>query len=56
MDGIAKFKGEVFKQSTAKNLNIYITFLNINCKIPIHIYADKVSKTLKWRDLTGPEK
>jgi len=33
-----------------------INMLNINCKIPFHIYADKESKTLKWRDLIGPEK
>ena len=47
MDGIAK---------TTKNLDQYITFLNINCKIPFHTFVDKETKHLKWRDLTDSEK
>ena len=56
MDGIEKLKTKEFKQSTVKNLNTYITYLNINCKICFHMYVDKDSNVLKWRDLTGPEK
>jgi len=47
MDGIAK---------TTTNLDQYITFLNVNCKIPFHTFVDKETKHLKWRDLTGSEK
>ena len=47
MDGIAK---------TTKNLDQYITFLNVNCKIPFHTFVDKETKHLKWRDLTDSEK
>ena len=56
MDGIEKLRSTEFKQTTAKNLNTYITYLNANCKICFHMYMDKESKNLKWRDLTGPEK
>lgn len=56
MDGIEKFRESEFKQTKAKNLDQYITFLNVNCKISFHMYVDKESKHLKWRDLTGPEK
>ena len=56
MDGIEKLKNKKFKQSTAKNLNTYITYLNINCKISFYVYTDKESNALKWRDLTGSEK
>ena len=56
MDGIEKLRSKEFKQSTVKQLNIYITYLNMNCKISFHMYVDKESNTLKWRDLTGPEK
>ena len=45
-------------KNSKSNLNIdkYITFLKEKCKISFHIYHDKESKELKWRDLTGPEK
>ena len=56
MDGIEKIRESEFKQTKAKNLDQYITFLNVNCKIPFYMYVDKESKHLKWRDLTGPEK
>ena len=56
LDGIEKFRSNEFKPSTFENINRYIIFLNVNCKIPFHMYADKDSKILKWRDLTGPEK
>ena len=56
MDGIEKFRSQEFKSTTAKNVNRYITYLNVNCKISFHMYVDQVSKNLKWRDLTGPEK
>ena len=45
-----------FNQTAANHLNTYITFLNDSCKISFRMYTDKESKTLKWRDLTGPEK
>ena len=56
MDELENFRGAEFKQAKAKNLDQYITFLNTSCKISFHMYADKESKQLKWRDLTGPEK
>ena len=55
MDGIEKLKKNEFNQTTAKHLNTYITYLNDCCKIPFHMYMDQESRTLKWRDLTGPE-
>lgn len=51
MDRIEKLRKKEFK-----HLNTYITYLNINCKICFHMYVDKESNVLKWRDLTGPEK
>ena len=56
IDGIEKLRTKEFKQSTVKNLNTYITYLNVNCKISFHMYVDKESNALKWRDLTEPEK
>ena len=56
MDGIEKFRSQEFKPTTAQNVNRYITYLNVNCKISFHMYVDQDSKNLKWRDLTGPEK
>ena len=49
LDGIEKRKQNTY-------LDQYIKFLNDECKISFHVYTDKESKTLKWRDLTGPEK
>ena len=56
MDAIEKCRSTESKQATSKNLDKYITYLNENCKICFHMYVDKESKNLKWRDLTGPEK
>ena len=56
IDGIEKFRSQEFKQTTAQNVNRYITYLNVNCKISFHMYVDQDSKNLKWRDLAGPEK
>ena len=53
---IKKFRSQEFKQTTAQNVNRYITYLNVNCKISFHVYVDQDSKNLKWQDLTGPEK
>ena len=39
-----------------KNTDVYVKFLNEECKIHFAFYTDKQSKELKWRDLTGPEK
>ena len=49
MDGIEKLWTMEFKQSIVKHLNIYITYLNVNCKISFHMYVDKESNVLKWR-------
>jgi len=35
---------------------VYQNFLNDVCKIRFRFYTDKETKTMKWRDLTGPEK
>ena len=43
------------KDKSNLNIDKYITYLNEQCKISFHMYSDKVSKELKWRDLTGPE-
>ena len=56
MDGIEKIRESEFKQTKAKNLDQYITFLNVNCRIPFYMYVDKESKYLKWRYFTSPEK
>ena len=40
----------------ATNIQEYEKFLLATCKIPFHFYVCKDSKSLKWRDLTGPEK
>jgi len=37
-------------------LDRYTKFLNEQCKVSFHMYTDKETKKLKWRDLTGPEK
>ena len=34
----------------------YEKYLNEVCKVSFHFYNDRDSKTLKWQDLTGPEK
>ena len=31
-------------------------FINDTCKISFEFFIDKETKTLKWRDLMGPEK
>ena len=56
MDGIEKLKNNEFNQSATQQLDTYITYLNESCKIPFHMYTDKDSRILKWRDLTDPEK
>ena len=38
-----------------KYIKVYEQFLNDKCKIRFHWSTDKISKSLKWRDLTGPE-
>lgn len=38
-----------------KYINVYEQFLNEKCKVRFHWTIDKTSKSLKWRDLTGPE-
>lgn len=50
LDGIDKCKLH------ATHVAKYEHFLQESCKISFHMYVDKDSKSLKWRDLTGPEK
>ena len=56
LDGIEKGKLQSLNQDTATHLAKYEKFLNDDCKINFHMYIEKESKCLKWRDLTGPEK
>ena len=56
LDGIEKNKLQSFSKNNAVNVAKYEDFLNDTCKISFHMYLDKDSKVLKWRDLTGPEK
>ena len=56
LDGIEKSKLQSFNRSVAVNVSNYEKFLNETCKVSFHMYVDKDSKALKWRDLTGPEK
>ena len=55
LDGIEKVQTN-FDRSKAAHVAKYEKFLNEQCKISFHMYVDKVSKSLKWRDLLGPEK
>ena len=43
-------------RSISKHVDVYVNFLNDNCKIRFRWYVDKETKNIKWRDLTGPEK
>lgn len=56
LDGMEKAKVSSLGKDLAMNVSRYERFLNEECKISFHMYVDKDSKTLKWRDLTGPEK
>ena len=54
-DGIERATLQSLNRTTAKNVAPYESFLNNECQIPFQFYISD-SKTLKWRDLTGPEK
>jgi len=54
LDGIEKCNE--LDRSKATNIREYEAFLVFSCKIPFHFYVCKDSRSLKWRDLTGPEK
>ena len=56
MDGLDKVNPKSLEQGNANHLTRYENFLNENCKVSFHFYADKDSKQVKWRDLIGPEK
>ena len=56
LDGIEKLTLKKFDRSAATEVVRYENFLNTECKISFHMYLDKDSKSLKWRDLVGPEK
>jgi len=53
-DGIEKCKE--LDRSKARHVTVYEDHLNKACKIPFQFYICKNTNTLKWRDLTGPEK
>lgn len=53
-DGIDKCK--LLDRNKARHVSVYEKYLNEACKIPFQFYICKDSNTLKWRDLTGPEK
>ena len=54
LDGVEKCVN--LSSSEAANLKKYETFLSKTCKINFHFYTCKDTSSLKWRDLTGPEK
>lgn len=43
-------------ENTGQNVNAYVQFLNVECKIRFRWYVDKETKNTTWRDLIGPEK
>ena len=45
-----------FRLDDERNTDLYVKFLNEECKIHFAFYTEKESKALKWRDLTGPKK
>lgn len=53
LDGIEKCNE--LDRSKATNIREYKAFLVFSCKTPFHFYVCKDSRSLKWRDLTGPE-
>ena len=53
-DGIEKCVN--LTSSEAVNIKKYKSFLVTTCKINFHFYTCKDTSSLKWRDLTGPEK
>ena len=54
LDGIEKCVN--LSSSEAVNLKKYESFLTNTCKINFHFYTCKDTSSLKWHDLTGPEK
>ena len=54
LDGIGKCS--TLDRSKATNVGKYEDFLVHTCNIPFHFYVCKDTRSLKWRDLTGPEK
>ena len=54
MDGIERCT--TLDRSKARNVTEYEFFLQNTCKIPFQFYVCQDSRSLKWRDLTGPEK
>ena len=55
-DGIERTKISSLDKESAMNVSRYEHFLKEKCKISFHMYIDKETQGLKWRDLTGPEK
>ena len=49
-------KAQTFNRDKSANMAQYEHFLNHQCKISFKWHINKESKTLQWRDLTGPEK
>ena len=56
MDGITKATTKVTDLTALQNIVKYEKISKGYCKIGFHIYTEKESKHLKWRDLTGTKK
>ena len=54
MDGIDRCTS--LDRTKARNVTEYEFFLQNTCKIPFRFYICQDSRSLKWRDLSGPEK
>ena len=56
LDGIESSTSSNNSTLSTKNTDVYVEFLNSECKIRFRWYTNKESKKTTWRDLTGPEK
>ena len=54
LDGVERCVS--LSSSDAANMKKYKSFLVDTCRINFHFYTCKDTSSLKWRDLTGPEK
>lgn len=55
-DGLEKTSVQKFDRSKATNMSKYQSFLQDECNISFQFYVCQDSKSIKWRDLKGPEK
>lgn len=56
LDGIETVARKKGIELSGKNVDAYVDFLNNQCKVRFRWYIEKESKSITWRDLTGPEK